>query len=89
MPKTIYTNQYRTFCQYLTVRRKALGLTQQELADRLKKPQSFVAKFELGDRRLDVIEFLAVARALEIDPCEVIRQIEPIPSGEQTEEPPT
>jgi len=43
--------------------RKAAGLTQQALALRLKKPQSFVAKYEGGERRLDVVEFITVARA--------------------------
>ena len=44
--------------------RKAAGLTQRELADRLHKPQSFVAKYEGGERRIDVVEFLTVCQAI-------------------------
>jgi transcriptional regulator with XRE-family HTH domain len=38
------------------------------LAERLKKPPSFIAKIEIGERRLDVAEFAAIAKALKIDP---------------------
>lgn len=59
----------------LSAAREKAGLTQQELADRLGKPQSFVAKYEGGERRLDVIEFLAIARALEFDPARAVREM--------------
>ena len=49
------------------------GLTQQELADRLGRPQSFVAKYEGGERRLDVIEFVEVSQAIGADPVRVLR----------------
>jgi hypothetical protein len=38
----------------------------------LKKPQSFVAKYEGGERRLDVVEFIAIVRALGADPLKLI-----------------
>lgn len=41
----------------------------------LGRPQSFVAKYEGGERRLDVIEFLDVTEALDIDPCELLAQM--------------
>ena len=47
--------------------RKDAELTQQELAERLKKPQSFVAKYEGGERRLDVIELQEIAKILKLD----------------------
>ena len=52
--------------------RKAAGLTQHALAVRLKKPQSFVAKYEGGERRIDVVEFIAIARAIGSDPLKLI-----------------
>jgi transcriptional regulator with XRE-family HTH domain len=52
--------------------RKAAGLTQHTLARRLKRPQSFVAKYEGGERRLDVVEFITVARALDADPLKLM-----------------
>ena len=48
--------------------RKSAGFTQSDLAGRLRRPQSFVSKYERGERRLDVIEFCEVCRALSIDP---------------------
>jgi transcriptional regulator with XRE-family HTH domain len=60
----------------LIERRKALKMSQYELAKRLKKPQSFVAKIERRERRLDMIEFLELAQALNADPCQIIRELE-------------
>jgi transcriptional regulator with XRE-family HTH domain len=48
---------------------------QWQLAERLKRPQSYISKFERGERRLDVIEFLDVAKALRIDPLELLREL--------------
>jgi transcriptional regulator with XRE-family HTH domain len=54
--------------------RKSACLTQVELADRLGRPQSFVSKYERGERRLDIIEFCEVCRALEIDPVRFLQR---------------
>jgi transcriptional regulator with XRE-family HTH domain len=51
------------------------GLTQADVAVRLGKPQSFVAKYEGGERRLSAIEFIDVARALNLEPIAVLRQL--------------
>ncbi|MEH2010880.1 helix-turn-helix domain-containing protein [Nostoc sp.] len=56
--------------------RKEAKLTQQTLAKSLKKPQSFVAKYENGERRLDVIEFLLVTRVIGVDPCDILTKVE-------------
>jgi len=45
------------------------------LAKKLKKPQSFVSKYERGERRLDVIEFLDIVKNLGADPHEIIKKI--------------
>jgi transcriptional regulator with XRE-family HTH domain len=55
--------------------RKKAGLTQQELAKRLRKPQSFVAKYEGGERRIDIVEFLWLVRAMKVDPTVVLRTL--------------
>lgn len=52
-----------------------MGLTQVQLARRLQRPQSFVSKYERGERRLDVIEFLEVAHALGADPAALLRRV--------------
>lgn len=55
--------------------RKKVGLTQLELSSRLRRPQSFVSKYERGERRLDVIEFGEVARALGVDPLRFLGKL--------------
>ncbi len=55
--------------------RRGAGVTQVELAERLGKPQQFISKYELGDRRVDIIEFVAICRALEIDPKEAFAAV--------------
>ena len=59
--------------------RLAAGLTQAEVAGRLKRPQSFVSKYETGERRLDVVEFLEVAAALAADPGDLIANLLRLP----------
>jgi transcriptional regulator with XRE-family HTH domain len=73
LPKTIHTERHRKLCNLLRARRKEAGLTQTVVANRLGKPPSYVAKYEGGDRRLDILEFLDVAAAIGFDPCAFIR----------------
>lgn len=75
MPKTIHTERHVKLRELLKARRKAAGLTQTVVARRLGKPPSYVAKYEGGDRRLDVLEFLDVAVAIGFDPCSLIRAL--------------
>ena len=56
--------------------REKAGLTQHELAKRLKKPQSFVAKYEGGERRVDVVEFITICRSLSADPARLIKKLD-------------
>lgn len=55
--------------------REKAGLTQADVAERLDKPQSFVAKYEGGERRLSVIEFIDVVRALGVEPIVAMRHL--------------
>ena len=59
--KSIYRKEYKKLINALVDARKKADLTQVELAQKLKKPQSFVSKYESLDRRLDVIEFVEIA----------------------------
>jgi transcriptional regulator with XRE-family HTH domain len=70
--KSVHTPDQAAFCELMAGARKAAGLTQHDLARLLKKPQSFVAKYEGGERRLDVVEFIAIARALGADPLRLM-----------------
>jgi transcriptional regulator with XRE-family HTH domain len=56
--------------------RQSKGVTQIELAKQLERPQSFVSKYENGERRLDLIEFLEIAKALNINVCKFINELE-------------
>ena len=76
MRKSVHTRQYQVFVEQLAEARKAAGLTQQQLADKLGRPQSFVAKYENGERRLDVVEFLGIAKLLKADPHQIARAVE-------------
>jgi transcriptional regulator with XRE-family HTH domain len=73
LPKTIHTERHRKLRALLVAERKAAGSTQTAVAERLGKPPSYVAKYELGDRRLDVLEYLDVAAAIGFDPSKPLR----------------
>ncbi len=72
MPKSIYDEEYRKLIKDLRSARLDVGMTQQALADTLGKPQSFVAKIEGNERRLDIIEFVHWCRALDINPSQIL-----------------
>lgn len=63
---------YKKLSELLVTARGEANLTQVELSSRLKRPQSFVSKYERGERCLDVIEFGEVARALGLDPVRIL-----------------
>ncbi|MEH2150061.1 helix-turn-helix domain-containing protein [Nostoc sp.] len=74
--KFVFSQDYQIFRRCMIAARKEAKLTQETLAKSLKKPQSFVAKYENGERRLDVIEFLLVTRLIGVDPCDILRKVE-------------
>lgn len=75
MSKSIRSPQHTKLRELLVAARKKAGLTQQDVADRLGRPQSFVAKYEGGERRLDVIEFLQIAAVLGADAARIVRAV--------------
>lgn len=70
MEKTLDTNRHKELVSFLTRKRQELGITQSELAERLGEYQSFVARLESGQRRIDVVEFERLAEALCFHPNE-------------------
>lgn len=70
--KTIHSQNYKTLIEWLATKRMLIGKTQQQLSILLNKPQSFVSKYENGDRRLDIIETIEICKALNIDPSELV-----------------
>lgn len=67
MPKSVHTDKYTKFRELLIAIRNNASLTQTQLAEKLGKPQSFVSKYESGERRLDFIEVLELAECLRFD----------------------
>ncbi len=50
-------------------------MTQQQLAGALNRPQSFIAKVEAGERRIDVVEFVYLSSAMGIDPAQFVGEL--------------
>jgi transcriptional regulator with XRE-family HTH domain len=71
--KSVHSAGQTAFCELMIKARKAAGLTQHQLAKRLHKPQSFVAKYEGGERRVDVVEFIEICTAIEADPNRLLK----------------
>lgn len=78
MQKSLRTPRQILLQSLLVDARKAKGLTQAELAAALNKPQSFVAKYENGERRIDVVEFVDIAAVLGISTTDLLARIEPV-----------
>lgn len=72
MGRTIHTPDHRRLVDLLRGLREAAGLRQIELAERLDRPQSFVSKYESGERRLDLVELRAICHALDTSLVELV-----------------
>ena len=67
MNKTLHSAQHTKLCQLLQSIRHSQHLTQSELAKKLDRPQSFVSKYEQGERRLDILELREVCLAVNLE----------------------
>jgi transcriptional regulator with XRE-family HTH domain len=76
VPKTTFSPEYELFSGLLRECRQKKGLTQSQLSLRLERPQSFVSKYEMGERRLDVVELLNVCGELGITLTEFASRLE-------------
>ncbi len=76
MPKSVFTVTYRRFTQMLEEARLQAGLTQVDLARKIGWQQTDISKVERGERRLDVVEFLLFAKAMDLDAAEFIRDLQ-------------
>jgi transcriptional regulator with XRE-family HTH domain len=73
--KTLRSRGHRILIGVLVAAREAAELTQRDLAARLKRPHSFIGRIESGERRIDVIEFIELARVLEVDPRQLFARV--------------
>lgn len=75
MEKTLTSETHSKLVRMLIDKREAAGITQTELASRLGEYQSFVARLESGQRRIDVVEFIQLSRVLEFDAKRFIEEL--------------
>jgi transcriptional regulator with XRE-family HTH domain len=76
MPKTIFSAPQERLQELLRRTRMDAGLTQGDVAQRLKQPQSFVSKYESGERRLDVIELRQICSVFGISLAKFVERFE-------------
>jgi transcriptional regulator with XRE-family HTH domain len=70
--KHLRSARHRSLIAAIVEARTARGLTQRQLAAKLKRSNSFVWKIEAGERRIDVLEFIELARCLDTDPINLL-----------------
>ena len=75
MGKTLGSARHKILVDLIVAKREATGLTQSQLAEKLGEYQSFVARLESGQRRIDVIEFLELAVHLQFDPIKALIKV--------------
>jgi transcriptional regulator with XRE-family HTH domain len=75
MSKSAFTDAHQILVDELASARREAGILQEELSARLGKDQSMISRIENGQRRIDVVEFHAIARAMDLDPIELFASI--------------
>ncbi len=75
MEKSLFSKLYKPIPAMLVQMRKEAGLSQAKLAERLKKPPSFVAKIEQSERRLDLLEFYWICKACGVSPGAAVQEV--------------
>jgi transcriptional regulator with XRE-family HTH domain len=75
MPAWVTSAVHAKAIDALIAARRDAGLTQRDVAQRIGKPQSFVAKIETRERNLSLLEFLGLARAIGVAPDELLGRV--------------
>ena len=75
MSKVLDVARYKYLCNLLLKARQDKQLSQRALAEKIKMPHTVISKIENFTRRIDAIELLTIADALDLDPCELLRQV--------------
>jgi len=73
--ESIATKRHQRLIEILIDARKQAGIRQAELARRVGKTQTFVARIEAGQRRIDAVELLTLCEIIGIDPVKVVRKV--------------
>jgi ribosome-binding protein aMBF1 (putative translation factor) len=74
--KQLRSSRHRALIGVIVAARQAAGLTQRELAAKLKRSNSFVWKLEAGERQVNVLEFIEISRTLGVKASKLIAEIE-------------
>jgi transcriptional regulator with XRE-family HTH domain len=75
MAKAKFSPAYDYLRSLLIHARENAGLRQEDVAKKLKRPQSYISKVELGERRLDLVEFIELTQAIGADAPRIVRQV--------------
>lgn len=75
MTASVYSGRYNLLRSLLIQHRQDSGMTQAELAQKLNRPQSFVSKYETGERRIDVVELLEICDAVGFDARDLLAKL--------------
>jgi transcriptional regulator with XRE-family HTH domain len=76
MDKGLFSKNQIKLQQLLRELREDVGLRQQDMADQLEEPQSFVSKYETGERRLDILELREICQLLNLTLAEFVKRLE-------------
>ena len=76
MTRSVFSPAYRRLREWLVEARHASGISQAQLAILLGRPQSFISKYERGERRLDFVEVLEIATALQGDARDLVGELQ-------------
>jgi len=75
LAKGFQDSRYRELIAQLRAEREKQGLSQEALAERLGTHQQFVSRYEIGERRLDILEYMDVAAALGLEPSVLMETV--------------
>ncbi|MEP5395236.1 MAG: helix-turn-helix transcriptional regulator [Hyphomicrobiales bacterium] len=76
MPRSMFSKDYAILIQLMADIRKEMGKTQVDVSTALGKPQSFISKIENGERRMDLIEMIAIADAIGMNSQQILKRLE-------------
>lgn len=80
MPKSVHSTRHKLLADALAAQRRAVGMTQAQLAKALGRHQPFIANIESGDRRVDLVELLAISEIIGLDIAALVADLKKAPA---------